>query len=230
MAPTEILTFLGLAVVGIDPFGGLIAAAALAHGARPRALLAMTGVYAGLIVAEILVLHPVLDLVGRILGPLLHRPGTWSILQILVGLALIGVAVQQHLALRRPPKPPRERGISGRALAVAGALLALTSLADPPFVLSVGLASRVEPLPERILLLLVWNALYQGPLLLMVALALTPLRDRAVDLYQRAITTWRSTIIRVLVVLLVLAGAAAILEAALALTDGRMPWLHLLLS
>lgn len=230
MAPTEILTFLGLAVVGIDPFGGLIAAGALAHGARTRALLSLTGAYLALIVVEILVLHPVLLFAGHLLGPLLSRPGFWSIAQLLVGVALAAVAVQQGLSARKPPSAPKARGVSVRAMAIAGALLAITSLADPPFVLSVGLASQVGSLPERIALLVAWNLLYQGPLFVLLILALTPLRERAVAAYQSALTRWRTAIVRTLVALLSVAAVAAILEAVHALATGRQPWLHVLLT
>lgn len=231
MTAVGVVAFLGLAIVGLDPFGGIVAAGAIARGARPRALLALLGTYVVLISLEILALHPILDWAGRVLAPILRSPAVWSAAQIAVALACAGIAVHQGLALRRPPAPrTSSAGVSVRAMMIAAALLAVTSLPDPPFVAAVGLASRVDALPVRIALLVAWNVLYQAPMLVLAIAGLTPLRERAERAWIDLLARWRTPLRRALVAVLVLTAAALGAEAAVALTHGSFPWLHALLA
>lgn len=224
------LAYLGLAVVGIDPFGGIVAAAALARGAGRRALAALMGTYTLCVVVEVALLRPLLAWAGRLLAPLLSAPLTWSLAQLVIALALLAVALHQGLSLRRDPsaRPRRAPGVSVRAMAIAAALLALTSLADPPFLAAIALSGHMQPAWLGLVLLICWNLIYQGPMFVLGIAGLTPLRERAVAAYLGLVERWHRPLVIALVIALVLAGIALGIEAVAAMRANAHPWLHLL--
>lgn len=231
MTLPALLTFFGLAVSSVDVFGGMVAAAALGRGARRTSLVALLVTYTALLLAGILVLQPVLHAAGRWLAPVLARPAVWSLAQLLVAVVLLGIAVHQLLAVRRPPRerPPR-RGMSLRALVTAGALLALTSLVDPPVIASVALAGQVGPPWARVALLIAWQAVYQAPMLVLALAGLTPFRDRTAAAYTSALARWRRPLGLAVALLAGVLGAAGLADAAAALAAGRFPVLRVLLG
>lgn len=231
MSASGVLAYLGLAVVSLDPFGGIVVVGALLRGVSRRALVTLLVSYIVLITAVILALGPLIRLAAGFLAPFLRSPAPWAIAQAVIALALIGVGIHQARTLRRPAEPAAEpRGVSPRAMAVAAALLAITSMPDPPFIASVGLAQRAGTTAGTIALLVAWNLIYQSPMLVLGVAGLTPWRDRAVGLYQRTMNRWRVPLVRTISVALLAIGAAVLIEAVLALIGAHQPWLHTLLT
>src|SRR5699024_4003151 len=105
MTSAGLLAFFGLAVVTMDVLGGVIAIGVMLRGGTERNLLAFAGGYTVIVVAATLVLRPLLALLDCGLRPVLESHGAISAVEIVVGLALLGLSVHQFRAAARSPTP-----------------------------------------------------------------------------------------------------------------------------
>lgn len=230
MTALGLLTFFGMAVVTMDVLGGVIAATFLARGMRPLHLLAFVGAYAACVVAVTLALKPLLRIVGGWLAPVLGSALWLAVVQVAVGCALLGFsALQRRNALH--PRPPRQRVTTDRlgGLAAGGALLSLTTFADPTFTVAVGLAMQARSLTEEIALLTAWNVIYQLPLVTVTAASLLGAHRRVLGALARFFGPRRRTLLLVLAAVLALLGLAAIVDGVVALAAHGDSWLQSLL-
>lgn len=231
-----LLAFLGLAVVTVDVLGGVLAMGMLLRGATVRHLLAFAAGYTAVITAATLVLHPLLRWLGRWLHPVLASNDAIGAVEVVVGLALLGVGVHQLRASRRPH---REHGrledrvaptrLATVPLLLGGALFAGTTLADPAFTIAVGMAAQEPHLSLRILLLVVWNLVYQTPLLAVVIAAAVGRHEQLVTRALEILSPRKRMLQRLLAALLLAAGLAVLADGTAALLGQHVPWLRQLL-
>ena len=218
---------LGLGVAGVDPAGALLVVAALAAGARPRAVL----LFAAVVVAGTTLLGTALSLtiggeLGRLdLSGLALPDGPSAALEAVVGAALLGwagVRLARGSTARPHRARPARRRLAGTAgLLGAGALFALGAALDPTFVGLVVLAGRGADPPAVALAHLLWVVVSQLPLVL---LAVAVARGAHVRLVDRAQASWqrlRPMLQRLLSAVLLLVGAVLLLDAAWWLASGR---------
>lgn len=219
-----LLASLGLGVAGLDPTGALLAAAALAAGARPRAVV--------LFGASVLVLTAALGTVlsltaGASLagvdwtGSLPGGPVT-AVLEALAGLLALGWAVAR---LRRRADPAREevaaeasrrggaRLASGAGMVGAAVLFTAGAVLDPSFVGLVVLAGRGEPLAQVVAAHTTWSVVSQAPLLLLLVAVARGGHERAAALFARWWSRVRPLVRHLVTAALVLLGAGLLLDA-----------------
>lgn len=230
------LAFFGLAVVTMDVLGGVIAIGVMLRGGTVRHLLAFTGGYTLIIVAATLVLRPLLALLDRWLRPVLTSNDAIGAVEIVVGAALIAFSIHQFRAASRPPIPHGrlEQRSTPRRLATAPLLLAGvgfsgTALADPAFTIAVGMASQEQRLAAHVALLVLWNLLYQAPLVAVTIAAAFGKHELLVTRVMEVIGPQRRALQTALAVLLALAGLAVLGDGILALLGGHVPWLRQLI-
>jgi cytochrome c biogenesis protein CcdA len=231
-----LLAFFGLAVVTMDVLGGVIATGVLLRGGTVRHLLAFAGGYVVIVTAATLVLHPLLELLGRWLHPVLDSNDAIGAVEVVVGLALLGFSVHQFRAASRPPRPHgrlEERASPARLaaapLALAGVAFAGTALADPAFTIAVGMASQEQHLTLRIGLLVVWNLVYQLPLAAVLLAAALGRHEQLVTRVMELVGPRRQILQTALAALLALAGLAVLGDGLVALAGGHVPWLRQLI-
>lgn len=226
-----LVAFFGLAVVTVDVLGGVLAATMLARGVRPVHLLAFCGGYAAVIIVATIILKPLLRFLGGFLAPVLGSEMWLAIIQIVVGVALIGFAIyQRHSALNpKPPVPQREVRDRWGSLAGGGALLALTTLADPAFTVAVGMAMQVDSLPTEILLLTGWNIVYQAPLTTVTVASLLGGHRRALDALGRFFGPRRRPLLLTFAAVLLVSGLVVIGDGIVSLASSHHSWLQSLL-
>lgn len=230
MTTLGLLTFFGMAVVTMDVLGGVIAATFLARGMRPLHLLAFVGAYAASVIAVTLALKPLLGTIGGWLAPVLGSAAWLAAIQVAVGCALLGFsALQRRNALH--PRPPRTRETTDRlgGLAAGGALLSLTTFADPTFTVAVGLAMQSHSLTEEIALLTAWNVIYQLPLVTVTVASLLGAHRRVLGALARFFGPRRRALLLAFAVVLALLGLAAIIDGGIALATHGDSWLQSLL-
>ena len=231
-----LLAFLGLAVVTVDVLGGVLAMGMLLRGATVRHLLAFATGYTVIVTAATMVLHPLLRWLGGWLRPVLASNDAIGAVEVVVGLALVGVGVHQ---LRASLKPRREHGpledrvmptrLATVPLLLGGALFAGTTLADPAFTIAVGMASQEPHLSLRILLLVVWNLVYQTPLLAVLIAAAAGRHEQLVARVLELVTPHKKLLQRLLAAVLLAAGLAVLADGVVALLTQHVPWLRQLL-
>ena len=159
-----------------------------------------------------------------------------GVVEVVVGLALVGVGVHQ---LRASLKPRREHGpledrvmptrLATVPLLLGGALFAGTTLADPAFTIAVGMASQEPHLSLRILLLVVWNLVYQTPLLAVLIAAAAGRHEQLVARVLELVTPHKKLLQRLLAAVLLAAGLAVLADGVVALLTQHVPWLRQLL-
>ncbi|MFC7375078.1 hypothetical protein ACFQS2_10950 [Brachybacterium sp. GCM10030267] len=231
-----ILAFFGLAVVTVDVLGGVIAISVLLRGGRLRHLLAFHGGYATVIIAATLFLHPLLTLLERWLRPVLESSDAIGAIEVVAGLALAGFAVHQAREAGRPPTPhgPLQNRSSPQRLGavplvMAGVAFAGTALADPGFAISVGMAAQEPRLAVRALLLVLWNLVYQAPLVAVTIAAAVGRHERFAERVMELIGPRRQLLQGALAAVLS-AGALAVLgDGMFALLGEHVPWLRQLI-
>jgi hypothetical protein len=210
-----LVTALGLGLAGIDPAGALIAVAALAAGARERAVL----LYGAVVLLGTALLGTVLSLtVGSALGDvdwsgLVPSGRLGAVLELVVGVALVTWGLVR--LLRRGVRPPRSRRTAAGTAGLLGAasLFTLSAALDPTFVALTVLAGRGQETLTVALAHLLWAVISQTPLaLLLVAIVLGS--------HQRAVARFRSwwdraepVVRRVVTVAALGVGAVLVLDA-----------------
>ncbi|TNM69957.1 hypothetical protein FHN55_01880 [Streptomyces sp. NP160] len=227
-----LLAALGLGVAGLDPTGALLAAAALAAGARPRAVLVF-GVSVLVLTAA---LGAVLSLTaGASLsgvdwaGSLPGGPVT-AALEALAGLLALAWAAAR---LRRRGAPAREeaaaeasrrggaRLASGAGMVGAAVLFTGGAVLDPSFVGLVVLAGRGEPLGQVVAAHTTWSVVSQAPLLLLLLVAVARGgHERAAALFARWWARVRPLVRHLVTAALALLGAGLLVDAGWYATTG----------
>lgn len=225
-----ILAFFGMAVVTMDVLGGVLAATFLARRMPPPHLLYFVGAYVLSATVATIALKPILGFLGRALAPVLGSEVWLAIVQLVVGLALLGFALyQRSLALH--PRPPREKDVRDRAgsLVAGGFLFSLTTFADPAFTVAVGMAMGVHHLALEILLLVLWNAIYQIPLLTVTIASLFGAHHRVLAWFARTFGPHRRLLLLSFAGVLLIAGLVVLIDGTLALLHHQHSWLQALL-
>lgn len=227
------IAFFGMAVVTMDVLGGVIAATFLARGLRPVHLLAFVGGYAVSVVIVTILLKPILTFVGRWVGPVLASETWVAVIQLVVGIALVGVGIhQRHRALHPPTDDPatrRQLADKASSLLMGGLLLSLTTYADPTFTIAVGLAMQTHSLWQEVSLLTIWNLIYQLPLVVVTVTSLFGAHEKVIDVVGRFFARHRRGLLMLLAAVLVIAGSALLIDALVALLGTHRPWFTSLL-
>lgn len=231
-----ILAFFGLAVVAVDVLGGVIAIGVMLRGGTVRHLLAFAGGYAAVIVAATLILLPLMSLLHRWLQPVLDSNNAIGAVEVVVGLALAGVALHQFRAASRPPTPhgrleqrATPKRLATAPLVLAGVGFAGTALADPAFPVAVGMASQEKNLGLHVALLVAWNLVYQAPLVAVITAAMFGKHEQLVTRVMEIVGPRRRTLQTALAVLLAVCGLAVLGDGVYALGSGHVPWLRQLI-
>lgn len=218
-----VLASLGLGLAGIDPAGALIAIAALAAGAKDRAVIAF-----GLVVLlGTALLGSVLSLVlGTELAQidwlgLVPAGRAGAVLELVLGVGLLTWAIVR--LTRRAvsaPKPRRARaGTTG--LIATGGLFAASAVLDPTFVAVTVLAGRAPSPAAVVVAQLLWVLVSQSPLLfLLVAIAVGG-HQRAVDRFTRGWDRIKPGLGMTVTVALLLVGTTLVVDAAWWFATGR---------
>ena len=229
-----ILAFLGLAVVTMDVLGGVIATGVLLRGGAVRHLLAFLGGYTVVVTAATLVLHPLLAWLSSVLRPVLDSNNAIGTVEIVVGLALAGISAHQFRAVTRPQQKHgriEERStptrLAATPLALAGVASSVT--ADPSFTIAVGMASQERHLWAHIALLLLWNVVYQLPLVSVTIAAAFGRHEQLVERVMAVFGPRRRALQTALAILLALIGLAVLGDGIYALISGHVPWLRQLI-
>lgn len=230
MTAFGLLAFFGMAVVTMDVLGGVIAATFLARGMRPLHLLAFVGAYAAMVIAVTLLLKPLLRILGGWLAPVLGSELWLAVIQLVVGSALVGFALFQRRNAGRIPVP-RQRNVRDQvgSLAAGGALLSLTTFADPTFTVAVGMAMQTRHLSAEIVLLVIWNVIYQLPLVTVTIASLFGAHERILIRLGTFFGPRRRTLLLVFSAILAVAGVVVIADGLYALISAHHPWLESLL-
>ncbi|PWJ53252.1 hypothetical protein SAMN06264364_11310 [Quadrisphaera granulorum] len=223
-----LLAAAGLGVAGLDPTGALLAVAALAAGARRRAVLLFGGLIVGLSTAlgVVLSLTAGASLAGVDWAGALPGGPLTAGLEALAGVLALGWAVAR---LRRRADPAGEatedaaagarRGpgallAGGAGLVGAAVAFSAGSVLDPSFVGVVVLAGRGEPLAEVVAAHVVWSVVSQAPLVLLLVAVVRGGHDRASALFTRWWARVRPAVRHLVTAALALLGAGLLLDAA----------------
>lgn len=207
----------GLGLAGLDVTGALVVIAALAAGARRRAI----AVFAA---ATLLVTAGFGVALSELVGPRLAGID-WSVLdlpdpmRIVLDLVLAGAllvwALRRHRRRDAPKDPPNPRPGSSAGLAAMGALLGLSAIIDPTFVAVVVLAGRGKPLWLVVVAHVLWILLSQSPLFVLTGAACAGSHGRPVAWFQRKRDQMRPVLDAIATVLLAVMGAALLADALL---------------
>lgn len=215
-----LLTAFALGLASLDVTAALAAVGALGSGARNRALLAF-----GLVsILGTIAFGTALSLVvgPRISGidwaALLPRTPTEdrvaATAEVVLGLALLAWGIVRYRRpAARPPKPSAPRGLGLVSLAGAGMLFALAAILDPPFVSLVVIAGRTELFWSVLAAHAMWTLVSHMPLVLVLAFAISVGHGRVVAWFQSRWTRISPLIVRLITVLVLLAGALFLLDA-----------------
>ena len=165
---------LGLGLAGLDPAGALLAAGALAAGARERdvaahGLVALLGTVAFGTALSLTVAPRVAEIDWVALA---STPGA-ALVEGVLGLGLLAWgAARAWRPATRAPKPRSPRGTGPFALLALAVLSALMAVLDPTFVSLAVIAGRGEPVWSVVAAHAVWIIVSQAPLVaLLVAMA-----------------------------------------------------------
>ncbi|MEO6955117.1 MAG: hypothetical protein ABI137_00105 [Antricoccus sp.] len=176
-----------LGLLGFDPAGGLFAAAALVVGARIRHVLLFGAIVLVLSAAYIIVLAITVgqQIAGFDWSVLLT--GNWwrAAAELLLAAIAVGIGWYRLRHRLSAQTPPRTGGIRVGPLALAGVVYSTLSFTDPTFAATIVLAGRHANLAETFVAGLVWSAVSQLLLsILMVAMCFGVHRP-AVEVLQR---------------------------------------------
>ena len=112
----------------------------------------------------------------------------------------------------------------------AGVAFSATALADPAFTIAVGMAAQEEVLALRIGLLVLWNLVYQAPLVTLTVIAAIGKHERIVRRMADWFAARRRPLQSALAVVLALIALVVLSDGVLSLLGGHVPWLRQLLS
>ena len=216
-----LLTAFALGLASLDFTATVLALGALGAGARDRALLA----FGFVCILGTLVFGATLSLVigpriaGLDLGSLLpHGPAqdlTAALVEVLLGagLATWGIvrALRPHTT---PPKPNVPRGLGPTSLAAVGILFALAAILDPPFLSLVVIAGRYEHFWSIVAAHSTWVVVSHAPLIVLLVLTVSTDHALVVDRFQGWWTRIRPITVHLVTVVVLLAGALLLLDAA----------------
>lgn len=213
MTFATLAAIVALGVAGFDPFGALLLAAALARGAsRWGALiffLASAVVPVGVGVLGGRALAPTIQL----LETKLRLPNTiWLIITVLAGVGLLIWALQRWRKLTSEPTHQQPRGLSVKAMALAGIGFGFTVLADPAFYAVIAVNSRNHGFGPDLAAMSVWFVVSQVALVCLVIAAFTPAQRRAAAWLQQTWTRLSPLLSRVLTIVITLAGAGLLVD------------------
>lgn len=156
--------------------------------------------------------------------------------ELAVGLALAAFSVHQFRDASRPPTPRGrldQRSIPKRLatapLVLAGVGFSVTALADPGFTIAVGMASQEQHFLRHVALLVLWNLVYQLPLVAVITAAAFGRHEQLVTRVMEVLGPRRRALQTVLATLLALAGITVLGDGVIALLSEHVPWLRQLL-
>ena len=231
-----ILAYFGLAVATMDVLGGVIAIGVMLRGGTVRHLLAFVGGYTVVIIAATLILRPLLELLNRWLRPVLDSNNAIGAVELVVGLTLVAFSIHQFRAESRPPVPHGRLGqrstqkrLATAPLILAGVGFSATALADPGFTIAVGMASQEQHLLRHVGLLVLWNLVYQLPLVAVLTAAAFGRHEQLVTRAMEVAGPRRRALQTVLAALLALVGIAVLGDGVVSLLSEHVPWLRQLL-
>ncbi len=231
MTWSDVLAITAAGMVGFDPTGAIVAAAAISLGAKRRTLVAL----AVSCLVTISIVGTTATWIARVgfvsLDPSRYLPPARTLLYLEAGLGVILLVVGLLLALRprRTHSEPAGRWLSpgpgmlsSAGLAVAGAVVALLLVVDAGFLLMVGLSVSL-PTVIHPLAFLYWGAWSQILLLITVLATILDRRGRVVARLTKAIEGIRARTRTIAAVLLTLVGLIVLVKAVY-----RLGTLHLL--
>ena len=210
----------GLGLLGVDPAGALVAAVALAAGARDRQI-----VIFGLVVLVGTTVFGVVLTVA--VGERLARLDWASVLPsgalragLEAGAALLLAAWAVARVVRRSTSSePRVMGAGATGAVVAGVLFIGTAATDPSFAALIVLAGREASPAGVVVANTVWTVVSQAPLFVVVVAVLLGRHRAAVDTLQRLRERWAPRV-RVLVTVALGLGALVLLADVLSWAAG----------
>lgn len=159
----------GLGILGLDPAGALVAAVALAAGARDRDVVVFGAV---VLIGTVLFGVAVTVTVGARLArfdwtSLLPEAGPRAWLETGVALLLAAWATARVVRGTRRTEP-RTVGLGSLGMVATAVLFIGTAATDPSFAALVVLAGREGSLPAAAVANLTWTVVSQAPLFLMI--------------------------------------------------------------
>lgn len=200
---------------GFDPIPVLVLVAALGAGIRRRDVVAAAGILIG-----------GTALLGfgltEALGPALRHVGWHHVLRggpLAAGLELaVGLALSAYLGWRAGHRDPPSDDPSRRATSASGLFLGTLVwvaivVADPAFDVHV-VAAAGEPWPVGLAGWLAWAAISQFPVVLLAAGIAGGLEERVMAWLRRALSQWRPVLWWSVTILVGLAAALALADAA----------------
>jgi hypothetical protein len=210
-----LLAALGLGLAGLDPAGALVAAGALAGGARERhvaayGLVCLLGTVAFGTALSLVIGPRVADVDW---GALATSAGA-GLVEIALGLGLLawGTARAWRPATRAP-KPRSPRGTGPVALVAVAVLFVLSAILDPTFVSLAVLAGRGEPFWSVLAAQAIWVAVSQAPLVLLLSAMAGGKHERFVARFRSFWERVRPAVGRLVTTAALLVGAFFVLDA-----------------
>ncbi len=205
-----IASALALALVGFDPTGGLVAAGALALGARSRDV----AVFGIAVIAGSMTYGIVLALtVGRRLSGFnwtVALTETWwrAAAETVLGIIALGLMWWLHRRSRRAPGTGFVPKVGRAGLLTAGAIYASMSLLDPTLAALVVIAGRGHSAGAIVLAMVLWSAVSQVPLILVLSAMAFGLHHKSVAWLQ---ARWTVLAPRLRMLMIGALGAAGVL-------------------
>ncbi len=219
-----------LGIVGFDPFGGFVAAAALTR--RPTRV-AIMGLGLGMWTATVL-LGLALEAAGvQLLSATLHwlamlPPWFWLGLQCSAGIGLTIIGAMQIRGNRaaEPSTAMSGKGNSFRFLFMAGTLVAVSQVPDPAFIALIAINLAESGFIDQVVSLTVWSLLSQLALYVLVAAGLLRMHHRAAQAFD---IWWRRRhhlIMGCLGALLVSSGLLLLINAGVSIVTQSTLWFY----
>src|SRR3954447_2874522 len=210
-----------LGVLGLDPAGALLAAAAMTAGARRREVVVFSVVVLlGTVVFGTVLTMALGDRLARFdwTSVLPHR-GTRAGIEAAASLALL---VWVGIRLGRGPRPLKDRALRvGPSGAVVSAILFIgTAATDPTFAATVVLASRSNTVLPAVLANTTWTVISQLPLMLVFAAVLAGRHRSALTTIRRLRLRWAAVLRRLVTLGLALCALVLFIDVCTWLITG----------
>ena len=210
-----------LGVLGMDPAGALLAAAAMTAGARRREVVIFSVVVLlGTVVFGTVLTMALGDRLGRFdwTSVLPHR-GPRAGIEAAVSLALF---VWVGIRLRRGPPPLKDRAlrVGSTGAVVSGLLFIGTAATDPTFAATVVLASRARDVVPAVLANTTWILISQLPLVLVLAAVLAGRHRSALATIRQLRLRWATVLRRLVTLVLALFALVLLVDVCTWLVTG----------